>query len=280
MNSPSPSPLVPQGSIPQKNTTRSARVLLIGLTVVTFHVAVLSLILLQGCQKDANKTASASETNNTPLSLPSLDASTNQFYTTASNVPVSAPVANIATNPAPGPVVTSAPPVTVALQEPPTSLPQGSNETPATTGGERDYKVVAGDNLSKIASKNKVNLSALLALNPNLDPKKLKVGQTLKLPAPSAAAAAPVTARATATTTTPAGTGTPATATTAIAAGTYKVKPGDNLIRIAKAHGVSVAELQAANNLRSKQLLAGRVLKIPAKTQRTASSSNGVTAAH
>lgn len=48
----------------------------------------------------------------------------------------------------------------------------------------RTYKVQAGDTPSSIARKYGVKLDALMAANPGLDPKRLRVGQTLNVPAP------------------------------------------------------------------------------------------------
>lgn len=263
----SPSPLVPQGSIAPKNTSRSARVLLIGLTVVVAHVAGLSLVLLQGCQKDAKTAGPASAETNTPsLTLPSID-NASPYYSSASNLPPSV-TASAATNAAPQvnpyPVITSAPPTVATApigQEPPTALPQAAEES------TREYKVAAKDTLSGIAAKNKVTLAALLKANPDIDPKKLKVGQAIRIPAPAAATAAPAP-----TATTP-GNASPAPTVVASAGGTYKVKPGDTLTKIAKAHGVTVNQLRAANNMRTTQLLAGKVLKIPARATAAAPSA-------
>ncbi|KPF41793.1 peptidoglycan DD-metalloendopeptidase family protein [Rhizobium sp. AAP43] len=46
--------------------------------------------------------------------------------------------------------------------------------------------------------------------------------------------------------------------------GSYEVKPGDSLIRIAQAHGVSVDELKRANNLSTGNIRIGQSLAIPA----------------
>ena len=47
----------------------------------------------------------------------------------------------------------------------------------------------------------------------------------------------------------------------------YQVRPGDTISGIAKQHGISIAELQAANSLADpKRLVAGRTLTIPAST--------------
>ncbi|MCD7937639.1 MAG: LysM peptidoglycan-binding domain-containing protein, partial [Tannerellaceae bacterium] len=58
----------------------------------------------------------------------------------------------------------------------------------------------------------------------------------------------------------------PATKTAAVAGGqTYKVKSGDSLYSIAKKYpGVSVANIQKANNLSDSKIRVGQVLKIPA----------------
>ena len=52
------------------------------------------------------------------------------------------------------------------------------------------------------------------------------------------------------------------------------VKSGDTLTKIAKAHGITVNQLRAANNMKTTQVQVGKVLKIPARTQRTAAATN------
>jgi len=51
----------------------------------------------------------------------------------------------------------------------------------------------------------------------------------------------------------------------------YRVKAGDNLLKISKAHGVSVDDIKAANNLSSDVIRVGQTLKIPAKSKRRSS---------
>lgn len=46
------------------------------------------------------------------------------------------------------------------------------------------YSVVAGDTPASIARKYGVKLDALLAANPGLDPRRMKIGQTLNIPSP------------------------------------------------------------------------------------------------
>jgi peptidoglycan endopeptidase LytF len=264
MNAPiqTPSPLVPQGSIPPKNTSRSGRVLLIAATVVVFHIAGLGVVLMQGCQKDAKTAGTSSlETNN--LSLPPMDAATNSMFATA--VPTNpAPVAhsNVVAYQPPTPIPTPTP----DFVQPPTNVAMTAEAGPTT-----DYKIVSGDNLAKIAKKNKVTLSALSAANPGLDPKKLAVGKSIKIPAPTVSATATPAAPATAAV---GGGGVrPVASAAGVMAGSYKVKAGDTLTKIAGAHGVTVSQLRAANNIKTSQIHPGQTLKIPARSTATDTTS-------
>jgi peptidoglycan endopeptidase LytE len=137
----------------------------------------------------------------------------------------------------------------------------------APSGPEKDYKVQKGDTLTAIASKNGITVGALMKSNPNLDPKKLKVGQTVKVPAPVAGAATGARTVAGTASIPPTGaSGRAATGSTT----TYKVKAGDTLTKIARAHGITVNQLRAANNMKTTQVQVGKTLKIPAPTQKTA----------
>ena len=55
---------------------------------------------------------------------------------------------------------------------------------PVAPAATRTCKVEQGDTLSRIASKHGVKLPALRAANPGLDERRMRVGQTLVLPAP------------------------------------------------------------------------------------------------
>lgn len=65
------------------------------------------------------------------------------------------------------------------------NAPGGGNEgaAPGTVTAEGTYVVKSGDSLAKIARANGVSLADLEAANPGIDPKKLKVGQKINLPA-------------------------------------------------------------------------------------------------
>jgi len=57
-----------------------------------------------------------------------------------------------------------------------------SNPKPPPIARPRTHTVVAGETLAAIARKSGVNLNALLAANPGLDPKKLRIGQPVNIP--------------------------------------------------------------------------------------------------
>jgi LysM repeat protein len=257
--------------------------------VVALHVLGLSVVLLQGCGKDnGTKTAAnnSSTDTNTALGYPAMDTnSSGSMFASATNA-VATNVAHANTN-LPPPPLPGLPGPGVQMQTPGATLagnPQDAglpgvpaSQEPAATpsGPEKDYKVQKGDTLTGIASKNGITVGALMKSNANLDPKKLRVGQTIKVPAPVAGAS---NARAVAgTASVPP---TSAGAASAGAAGTYKVKPGDTLTKIARAHGITVNQLRAANNMKTTQVQVGKVLKIPASTQKTAAIPAATSATH
>ena len=88
-------------------------------------------------------------------------------------------MAAVKTNLPPAPNNFAQQPVTPAiLQQPPDANPK----PPATR--PRTHTVAAGETPAAIARKYDVNLNALLAANPGLNPKKLRVGQVINLPPP------------------------------------------------------------------------------------------------
>ena len=83
-----------------------------------------------------------------------------------------------------------APPTTnrlVAAQKT-TATPSGGNTTPTVSGNTptastQTHAVKSGDTPASIARKYGVQLNTLLSANPGLDPKKLKIGQIITVPA-------------------------------------------------------------------------------------------------
>ena len=91
--SPSPSPLVPQGSLlEQKNKGRS-RVKFAFFCVVGVHVAALMVALLsQGCKRDQTATTDTTSPTYNETNLPALPLETNIAYIAPNNAPPPLPV--------------------------------------------------------------------------------------------------------------------------------------------------------------------------------------------
>jgi LysM repeat protein len=162
----------------------------------------------------------------------------------------------------------------------PTTSPALTNTTPAagtesarnpTAAATRQYVVVKGDSLYKIAKANKVSQKALTEANPGIDVAKLKVGQVLQLPVATEASAA-ITAS------TPAAAGVVASTPAPHKSKThsrYVVKSGDSLSRIARTHGTTVKAIKAANGLTSDHIVAGQSLKLPGGGTAAVASARG-----
>ncbi len=225
-----PNPFLPQGSLLEQQSRRRSQ-LKIGVSCV-LAVSVLGLVgmLIQGCER---KTPTANE----PL------VETNAFVLDpATNTPPPAMDTNT--------TVMLPPPVTNT----PVVIPPAVVEPVVPAGSE--YVVVKGDSLAKIAKKNGVSQKAMEAANPGVVPTKLKIGQKLVLPAGGKTA-------------------TPAAAPATVAAGdgngkSYTVKSGDNLTKIAKAHGTTAKAIEAANGMTTTKIKVGQKLKIPSKAEAAA----------
>lgn len=71
-----------------------------------------------------------------------------------------------------------------APQQTPTATASASKPKPDTLKvNQSQYVVQAGDTLAKIARRYGISLQALLEANPNTNPKALKIGQIIYLPA-------------------------------------------------------------------------------------------------
>lgn len=110
-----------------------------------------------------------------------------------------------------------------------------------------------------IARKVGVPLRALLDANPGVDPKRLRVGQKLVVPATQGGASAA----------TPSGTMIAPTGSVPAVEQVYVVQSGDNLTKIARRFGVTVQALREANQLRTDRIRVGDKLRIPAAAART-----------
>lgn len=122
------------------------------------------------------------------------------------------------------------------------------------------YTVRRGDTLSKIASRHKVRMSELIALNGLKNRHRIRVGQKLRLPSDlppkrpptKQAAQKPKRIKSKSPAALP-------------ESGFYLVRRGDNLTHIADQFGLSLPELVAMNSLKSRNRLAiGQRLRVTA----------------
>jgi len=165
----------------------------------------------------------------------------------------------------------------------------GTGAATAGSAGGPAYTVQKGDTIERIAKRNGAAEEALLAANPGLNPRNLKIGPALTPPAgaaPKADAAPPSAPEGDATpaaeapaTQAPAHPGlddedrpkTPPTKSQSRDAASrrftsYTVKSGDVLSKIAARHGVRTSDILAANpGIKADTLDRGDVLKIPAR---------------
>ncbi len=101
------------------------------------------------------------------------------------------------------------------------------------------HKVKSGETLEKIAKNYGVSVQELIKANKNINPNKLRVGESLCIPQKIPAKAQDYAI--------------------------YKVKKGDTLQSIAEKFGVDVQELKSFNNLKSEKIIEGQEIKIPAR---------------
>ena len=250
-----PNPFVPKGSLLEQQSQRRSRLKIVVGCVVALSSLSLVVMLVQGCHREAPE-PTPPEAANPPV----IDTNSTPESSNAPNIvaapPVSAPNNQPGSVPMPPQTQPQVQPAVPQAPLPPPVMNPPVVETPAV-GAE--YTIVSGDTLAKIAKKNGVTVKALEAANPGVDPKKLRPGKKLTIPAGGSAAA-------------PAA-GAPATVGAADSTGgeVYVVKSGDTLTKIAKSHGVTLRALRAANSGRSSDhLKVGDKLNIPAKAEAAA----------
>ncbi|MFJ6957190.1 MAG: LysM peptidoglycan-binding domain-containing protein [Ligilactobacillus animalis] len=147
-----------------------------------------------------------------------------------------------------------------------------TNQTPTTnnnnagqtqTSGNGTYTVKAGDSLYRIAKNHNMSLQELKSLN-NLSSDLIFAGQILKV-------SGQVTTNQPSTNT---NTSQNSNQAQTSGNGTYTVKTGDSLYRIAKNHNMSLQELKSLNNLSSDLIFAGQILKVSGQVTTNQPSTN------
>jgi len=138
-------------------------------------------------------------------------------------------------------------------------------ETPAPATEAKTHTVASGELLGDIALKYYGSSKAwkkIQEANPGVDPKNLKVGQKLVIPAADPKV----------------GETAPATVATGAGERSYTVKAGDTLYVIAKKELGSASrwkEIEKLNNLSSSELRVGQAIKLPTSATDTAPATGG-----
>lgn len=156
---------------------------------------------------------------------------------------------------------------------PPTNSDNTSENTEAITSVGGSYTIKRGDGLYAIARKHGMTLNQLKSLN-GLSSNLIHPGQVLKV----SGATQGNTESSTNTSPNTDSTNTKPTEPTnnggsTNTSGSYSVKAGDGLYRIAVNHGMSLNQLKALNGLSSNLIHPGQVLKVSGATTSTPTST-------
>ncbi|MBM7644622.1 LysM repeat protein [Scopulibacillus daqui] len=135
----------------------------------------------------------------------------------------------------------------------------GSSGNQASSGGT--YVVKSGDSLWKIAANHGMSVSKLKSIN-GLSSDIIYPGQKLKLSGSASSSGGSNSGGS--------------SGNQASSGGTYVVKPGDSLWKIAVNHGMSLSSLKSINGLKSDVIYPGQKLKLSghASTSNTSSSKH------
>ncbi len=149
----------------------------------------------------------------------------------------------------------------VSSSQPSTNTNTSQNSNQTQTNGNGTYTVKAGDSLYRIAVNHNMSLQELKNLN-NLSSNLIIPGQVLKVSG-QVSSSQPST-----------NTSQSSNQPQASGNGTYTVKAGDSLYRIAVNHNMSLQELKNLNNLSSNLIMPGQVLKVSGQVSSSQSSTN------
>lgn len=236
-----PNPLIPQGMLPDNRGKSHVRIAVF--TILAIHVVLLGALLIQGCKRSPEAPPSDLTALNTNYPPPPIDTNPPPPVAPPSNA-----TAQLPSGMAPSGLAPSG--MTPSGLAPSGVTPSSVTPQPTTTGAE--HVVAKGDSFYTLSKKYGVSIKAIAEANPNMDSRRLKIGDKLVIPAASSSAAP--------------SSGNGATAIANGSEKTYSVKSGDTLMKIAKDHGVSLKALRSANSLKTDQIKVGQKLKIPSKS--------------
>lgn len=242
------STMSPITTLSGQQANRRANFRLTVITMFAIHSVFLAGLLLQGCKRPSSGPPLAGGGSDTNFAKPpsyelgTVGQATSQVGQVTGQVGQPGVVDTAAqAHGATGLVQQTQPEPQPSATEPQATLQAGF-------GGPTEYIVKPGDVPVNIAKEHGVTLTAFMKANPGLDPRKLKVGQKVQIPAPEPSQKTPESVEA--------------------QAGTeggivHVVKGGENLTRIAKRYGVTVSDIRTANNLKSDKIVVGQKLRIP-----------------
>ncbi len=250
-----PMPLMPQG--PSHDGRNKTKILITVCVIVALHVVPISgLLLVQGCSQSEIHTVDARTSDSLPAAEPAVPSET--ILPPPGEEPQEPQAGEIQLGGAGAPEpVQPEPPA-----EPPIDVIPGEETLSAESylAQEEDFTIPhvvrPGDRFYDLAKTFGVQVADILEANPDVDSRRLQVGQEILIPKKNYRARlseegptleGEVALR----------TGTPARHRT------YVIQRGDTLSGIAFAHGVTVRMLREANGLSSDAIQAGKSLRIP-----------------
>lgn len=130
-----------------------------------------------------------------------------------------------------------------------------STKTASSTRSSSRYKVKSGDTLGGIAEKHGVRLSSLKSAN-NIKGSTIRRDQVLTIPSSNGSYQSS------------------STQSSKVSSSKYKVRSGDTLGTIARKHGVRLASIKSANNIKGSTIRVGQTLTIPGSNGSYSTSSN------
>ncbi|MFF2289482.1 C40 family peptidase [Peribacillus butanolivorans] len=134
-----------------------------------------------------------------------------------------------------------------------------SKSTNNSIGTTQKYVVKLGDSLSTIAKRYNLSLNALIKLNPNIsNSDRIRIGQSIRVSGQASTSSS--------------------TASKSSSSKTYKVKSGDTLDKIAKAHNTTVNSLLTLNPSISNAntIHAGQSIKLSGKATSSAAEKQSI----